>query len=83
MILTKLAEKLGGELCEHYIAQQLMAMTEDLHTDVCKAALENLSKLSEVVSKHFIYVLFHKDIPNLSEVWVFLFIACVKIPVGK
>ena len=49
-LLNKLASKFGKELCEHFIAFELMAMADDPEQKVRKTTIQNFVKVCETVS---------------------------------
>ncbi len=52
-LLNKLAGKLGKELCEQFVAFEMMAMADDPEQKVRKATIQNFVKVCETVSCEF------------------------------
>ena len=52
-LLNKLAKKFGKDLCEHFVALEIMSMAHDTDQSVRKATVENLINVSEMVSTDY------------------------------
>jgi len=52
-LLSKLASKFGQELCESFVAPELLSMAEDPNQVVRKVAVQNLVSICEIVSKEY------------------------------
>jgi HEAT repeat protein len=52
-LLSKLASKFGQELCERFVAPELMSMAEDPNQVVRKVTVQNLVNICEIVSKEY------------------------------
>lgn len=49
-LLNKLAGKFGKELCENFVAFEMMSMADDVEQKVRKTAIQNFVKVCETVS---------------------------------
>ena len=52
-LLNQLAGKLGRELCEQFVAFEMMAMADDPEQKVRKATIQNFVKVCETVGTEF------------------------------
>ena len=52
-LLNKLASKFGKDLCEQFVAFELMAMADDAEQKVRKTTIQNFLKVCETVSTDF------------------------------
>ncbi len=68
-LLNKLASKFGKDLCEQFVAFELMAMADDADQKVRKATIQNFVKVCETVSTD---VFVKKLLPVYQKFAVFL-----------
>ena len=52
-LLNKLAGKFGKELCEVFVAFEMMSMADDVEQKVRKTTIQNFVKVCETVSTDF------------------------------
>ncbi len=52
-LLNKLASKFGQDLCEHFVAFELMCMADDPEHKVRKCTVQNFVKVCSTVSADF------------------------------
>ncbi len=52
-LLNKLAWKLGRELCEQFVAFEMMCMADDSEQKVRKTTIQNFVKVCEIVGTDF------------------------------
>lgn len=52
-LLSRLASKFGQELCEKFVAPELMSMGEDTNKTVRRVAVQSLVNICEIVSEDY------------------------------